>query len=112
MDPFPVIRVSGRLLETGSSISSFTIEGPKGARVAITCRGRSCPSARVTTTAPVKRLKQLERRYRAGTRLRIAVTQPGRIGKWTELTIRANRPPKRVDLCVAPDQSRPGRCPS
>ena len=109
--PFPVVRIEGLLASNGSIVTRFSIDGPKGARIVISCRGRSCPAARIATNAPVARLKRFERRLRAGTRLQVVITQPGRIGKWTRITIRANRAPKRVDRCIAPGRKRPEPCP-
>ena len=47
-----------------------------------------------------------------GTKLTIRVTKPGRIGKYTEIVIRANKAPWRRDRCLVPGSSRPRRCPS
>ena len=42
---------------------------------------------------------------RAGTRLRIFVTRPGTVGKYTRFTIRARSAPARVDACARPDST-------
>ena len=112
MDPVPVVRIRGRMTSNGVRITLLTVRAPKGARVTVVCRGRSCPAKRWATTAALKRIVKFQRRLRAGTRLTISVTKADRIGKHTTFLIRRGKAPKRVDRCVYPGARKPVRCPS
>jgi hypothetical protein len=109
--PFPIVRIRGRLTRTGARVTLLTVRAPRGARIAILCRGRSCPVRHLARTASLTRLRALQRHLRAGTRLDISVTKAGYIGKWTTIVIRRGRPPRRADRCVHPDGRRPAPCP-
>jgi hypothetical protein len=115
MSPFPVIRIVGRATGGGAVLRLFAVRNaPRGATVTVRCRGRGCPlrSRRRSMPAGRARLRPLERRLRAGVLIRIFVTQPGKIGKYTSFRIRRGRPPLRRDRCVAPGAAIPRRCPS
>jgi hypothetical protein len=108
LSPFPVVRLRGRLVRTGVVVNLLTVQVPAGARVTITCRGplRSCPRARYTRTTLVSarlRFRSYQRSMRAGTILRIYVTKPGFVGKYTRFTIRRNKAPTRGDSCATPN---------
>ncbi len=111
LDPFPVVRIRGRLTATGARVSLFTVRGPRGARTVVRCRGASCPVRRLVRSGARVRLRPLERYLRAGTRLEIRVTSPGRIGKWTRILIRRGAAPRRSDRCLVPGDPSPVRCP-
>jgi len=49
------------------------------------------------------RLRRFERRMRSGTILRIFVTKPGFVGKYTRFRIRSAGTPARRDACARPD---------
>jgi hypothetical protein len=111
--PFPSVRIRGVLTATGARVTLLTVTAPAPASIALECRGRSCPRqtwSRVSGRR-VTRLTAFERPLRAGTRLAISVTQPGRIGKHTNLRIRVGKPPLRRDRCLYPGTSRPEACP-
>jgi hypothetical protein len=115
LDPFPIVRIRGVLTPTGARVTLFTVRVPSDVRLEVRCRGTSCPVRRYTgrsTEPSLIRLRRLERRLRAGTRLAIKVTQRGRIGKWTTIEIRRGAPPKRADRCAYPDAKLPAPCPS
>ncbi|HVF78700.1 MAG TPA: hypothetical protein VNA28_10415 [Solirubrobacteraceae bacterium] len=109
LSPFPVVRLSGRIIKSGVVVTLLTVRAPSQSRIQITCRGPlgSCPRPRYTriSTRPLTRLRSFERRMRAGTRLRIFVTKPGQLGKYTRFTIRARNAPARVDACSRPDNT-------
>ena len=109
--PFPTVRIRGVLTSTGARVTLLTVTAPGPASIAVVCRGRSCPAHAWVRVSRVTRLSTFERRLRAGTRLAISVTQPGRIGKHTHLTIRAGKAPLRQDGCLYPGSSRPQACP-
>jgi len=112
ISPFPVVRVRGRLTRTGARVTLLTVRAPRGARISVRCRGRTCPRRRYATAAGVRRLRAFERTLRAGLRLEIRVTRPGFIGKHTLLRIRRGRAPLRRDRCLMPGSTRPTRCPA
>jgi hypothetical protein len=90
---------------------------PKGARIALTCRGRGCTS-RKTTRRTVKRELQkvvLHRafrraRLRFGTRLTLHITAAGTIGRTYTDVVKRGQLPVRTTVCRAPGQSRGRSC--
>lgn len=110
--PFPIVRIRGWLTRTGARVTLLTVRAPRGARIAAGCRGRDCPVRRLARTASSTRLRVLQRRLRADTRLDITVRKAGYIGKWTTIVIRRGRPPRRADRCVYPGARRPAPCPA
>jgi hypothetical protein len=109
--PFPVVRVRGFALAGGVRLSLLSVSRARPARVAISCSGPGCPMRTLALAASVRRARAFERFLPSGTRLAIRVTMPGRIGKYTSLTIGTRRAPTRVDRCLMPGASRPVRCP-
>jgi PKD repeat protein len=115
LNPFPIVTLRGRLVRGGARIEALLVSQlPTGSRVEVRCAGKGCPF-RSKVRKPKGRSHQvrfpeLARRLRAGIVLRVIVTQPGRIGKYTRFKIRPSGAPSRKDLCVAPSAKRPGRC--
>ena len=115
MRPFPIVRIVGRSTGSGARIKLLAVRSaPPGARVTVRCRGRGCPVRRprskyVRSTSV--RIRSFERRVRAGARIQVFVTQPGKLGKYTSFKIRRTRPPLRRDLCVTAVGAKPQRCP-
>ena len=88
------------------------LEGRHGARQ---CKGKGCPRGKASSTrsrGKAMRLRSLERRLWAGSRIRIYVTSKGKVGSYTTLLIRRAKLPSRKDLCLAPGTTRTMRCPS
>ena len=112
LDPFPTVRIRGRLTNTGARVTLLTVRAPRHVRIAVRCHGGSCPVRRLAVAAAVTRLRRFERVLRAGTRLEIQVTKHGYIGKWSVIRIRRGRPPARSDRCVFPGGRRAVRCPA
>jgi hypothetical protein len=111
MNPFPIVRIAGRFTSVGARIKLLVIDAPKGAKVSIRCHGGGCPFKKQVRPAALVRVKKLERVLRAGTTVKVYVTQRGVIGKYTRLKIRSGKPPARTDLCVPPESWHPIRCP-
>jgi len=126
LSPFPVVRIVGRLTRTGARIYRFSVRAPRGVRVRVACRGADCPTplgargARASTwsagtlvrsSRPVS-FRRLRRPLRAGVLLRVWVTSPDKIGKYTRVKIRKGKFPARRDLCLPPTTGRPIGCPT
>jgi hypothetical protein len=123
MSPFPIVRITGKVLRKGARIKRLTVRAPYGATVKVRCRGRGCPFHRSSRTlaragktkAPSKTIsiKRLERHtLRGGASIKVLVTRQGEIGKYTRFLIRRGKPPRRTDLCLAAGSTEPMECPS
>jgi hypothetical protein len=119
MRPAAVVRIRGWLTEAGAMISRLTVTAPRGVTISARCHGRSCPRRTLTRAAVVARpatrvtrLRPLEGRLRAGTRLEIRVTRAGFIGKHTVIRIRRDKAPARRDRCLYPGSRKPATCPA
>jgi PKD repeat protein len=121
LSSFPVVRVVGKATGSGVSIRRFTVEAPVGATVEVRCRGGGCPRrgqvrkvrARTKSPKPTRllRFRRFERRLKARAALRIFITKPGAIGKYTSFRVRKGKAPKRRDLCMLPGAKLPSPCP-
>jgi PKD repeat protein len=117
LNPFPIVRVAGRIGRAGTRFRVLSVNAPQGATVTVKCAGRGCPfkaSSRSATASRAIRIRKLEQRLlRSGASIRIYVTKPGVIGKFTRITIRRGKPPRRSDRCLMPDSNtKPVKCPS
>jgi PKD repeat protein len=117
LNPFPVVTLRGRLVRGGARIDGLVISQlPKDARVQVRCSGKGCPfkskTRRPRGKSRVVRFPELVRRLRAGVVLKVVVTQPGRLGKYTSFKIRKSGAPSRKDLCMVPGVKRPRGCTS
>lgn len=111
LDPFPVVRIRGVAVRRGARVDLISVRAPVGARIAVRCAGRGCPRKVLRMTARgMNRLRPYERFLRRGLQLTIRVTQPGVIGKYTRVEIRATRAPLRTDRCLAPGSRAPVDC--
>jgi PKD repeat protein len=109
------VRISSRPGKGSTVITRLGVRTRKGAMVRATCKGKGCPRPRATSTrsrGKTMRLRRLERRLWAGTRIRIYVTSKGKVGSYTTLLIRRAKLPSRKDLCLAPGTTRTMRCTS
>jgi PKD repeat protein len=122
LSSFPVVRMVGKATRNGARITRFTVEAPPGATVEVRCRGGGCPRPRQVRRASagpapqaraarLLRFRRFERRLKAGAAVRIFVTKPGTIGKYTSFRIRKGNSPKRRDLCILPGARLPSPCP-
>jgi hypothetical protein len=127
MSPFPVVRVSGIVRKRGVKLRLLSVTGPVGASVQLRCRGGGCPFRRYSRplerrtrsaagTAPSAgsvRIRRFSRRVlAAGAMLKVSVTAPDVIGKYTRLRVRKGRPPARLDRCMLPGRRASVPCPS
>jgi PKD repeat protein len=121
MNPFPLVRLAGRITSSGTRVRFLSVDAPRGAKVSIRCSGRGCPFAKnvrlagrgpQARAAKRVRVRSLERLLRPGVRVRIFVTAKDSIGKYTRFRIRRGKTPARADRCMNPGSWRPVRCPS
>ncbi len=115
MSPFPVVRLGSEVKPNGkTSIKRLTARAPKGANLTLTCSGKSCSfdSREATASAPTVRFGGFERALAPGTKLRLYITKPDVTGKFTRFSMRNDKPPKRIDRCVAGELTKSTRCPS
>jgi hypothetical protein len=111
--PFPIVRLVGRLTETGVRIRALLVRAPVCSRVTTRCRGRGCPFRKTTrfATRRAVRVRAIQgKRLRAGVRLEVLVSKRDRIGKFTRFEIRRDKPPRRVDRCLRFGATTPIRC--
>jgi hypothetical protein len=114
LTPFPIIRLRGAADKRGVRISLLSVRAPVAATVSIYCTGPSCPRRRVVITAgkALVRARKFEKRLlRNGTTLKIYVTKPGFVGKYTRFRLLKSRLPQRVDRCVTKPGTKPRPCP-
>ena len=117
LNPFPVVRLAGRITHTGVRITLLRVRSPRGSDVTVRCRGgrsRGCPFKSKTRTSPASRLvrfRRLERSLRPRIVLEVFVRRGDTIGKYTSFKIRRGKSPKRQDSCVMPGAEKPSECP-
>ena len=114
LSPFPIVRLRGRVDSRGARVTLLTVRAPAGSKVSVYCSGPSCPRRRVAVNAGLRlvRVRQFERRLRGGTILKVYVTKPGFIGKYTRFRFVNRRPPSRIDRCAVTPGTDPRNCPS
>jgi hypothetical protein len=119
MTPFPTVRIVGRDTRKGVRVRLLAVRAPREARIAITCRGRSCPLKTIravahggrSRTASV-RFHQLERFLPAPMVLELRISKAGEVGGYTRYQIRRGRLPLRRDSCLAAGGLAPIPCPT
>jgi hypothetical protein len=112
LTPFPVVRIAGRTSRHGVRIRLLSVDAPPGATVEVRCHGRSCPFQSRVRATNVVRMRDLEKRLRAGVKVRIYVTSATSIGKYTVFKIRRHEEPLRRDKCLMPGSLKPITCPA
>jgi PKD repeat protein len=127
LSPFPVVRVSGIVQRAGTRLRVLSVTAPVGATVRVRCAGRTCPFRRSTKVvkssarssaagapgAGIVKVRRFAHRLLAvGTAIKVFVTKPDAIGKYTRLRIRRAKFPARVDRCLPPANLVPFPCPS
>jgi hypothetical protein len=122
MTPFPVVRITGKASHRGARIKRLTVNAPYGATVTVRCRGRGCPfrikrrtvarAGRSSRPSRTIRIAKFERRLlRPGATVKVLVSKPHEIGKYTSFKIRRRKSPLRTDSCLQPGETKPISCP-
>ena len=112
IDPFPVVRISGRFTRKRTKFTRVLVNAPRGSRIRVNCKGRGCPYRRKAIAVKLVRVRKLQRSYRPNATIEIRVTQPQKIGKYTRVKTRKGKAPVRVDRCLMPGSTRPVACPT
>jgi PKD repeat protein len=113
LTPFPVVRLQGAVVRRGTRIRRLTVRAPKGSRVFVFCRGKRCPTKRLTKLANRRtlRFRALERVLPARSLVQVFVRRGDQIGKYTSFLMRRKKVPKRIDGCLLPSSPRAVTCP-
>ena len=112
IDPFPIVRISGRFAGKRTKLTRVTVRTPHGTRIQARCKGHGCPYKRKAVAATVISIRSLQRVYRPNAQIEIRVTEPDKIGKYTRIRTRRGKAPVRVDRCLMPGQTKPVTCPA
>jgi hypothetical protein len=112
INPFPIVRISGRFRGKRTKLTRVLVNAPRGARIRVTCKGRGCPYRRKAIAVRLIRVRALQRTYRPRATIEIRVTQPRKIGKYTRVQTRTGKAPLRIDRCLMPGKTRPVKCPT
>jgi hypothetical protein len=112
IDPFPVVRFSGRFTRKRTKLTRVFVNAPSGTRIRVSCAGRGCPYRRKAVAVKLVRIRKLQRSYRPNSTIEIRVTQPQKIGKYTRVKTRKGKAPLRIDRCLMPASTRPVPCPT
>jgi hypothetical protein len=126
MQPFPIVRIAGSVTSSGARLRLVSVQAPVGARVTVACRGPGCKTKSESKLATVSSkgknsrpagavllsFHRFERPLRAGAILRVLVSKPGEIGKYTSFVIRRHKLPIRKDACLGSASSKPIPCPT
>jgi hypothetical protein len=111
MTPFPRVRMEGRYRASTTWLTSVIVAAPRRAQIAIRCKGKGCPLVRRVVPARPRRLRSLERGYRAGSVLELRITLARTVGKYVKIIMRTGRAPSRRDACLQPGADEPVACP-
>lgn len=112
--PFPVVRLIGSVTKNGTLVKRLVVSAPPGSIVDVLCSGPGCSrrSQRrmLAGAARTLRFHRFERRLRPRAALRIYVSKPKTVGKYTRFWFRRHRAPARTDLCLQAGTNRTIRC--
>jgi hypothetical protein len=118
MNPFPIVRITGRTFAKRVRIRQLAVKAPAGARIRVRCHGR-CPVKPTSLPSPSRadrlkwvRVRRFERSFPAGAALEIRVSGNGEIGAFTRFAVRRRKLPVRSDSCLDAAGSRPISCPA
>lgn len=120
----PTVQMTATVGRTATRIRKLTINAPPASLVTVSCfgRGRGCPFRSIARSAGKRGLARaarvihvlrLRRRLlRPGAVVKVRITKPDTIGKFTRFRIRRGKVPRRTDRCLMPGSTAPVRCPA
>ena len=112
--PWPQIRIVGFAGGSRVRLDLLTVRNTQGNTVKVRCKGKGCPRKTAVSTraaTALVRVRWLERRLPAGTRLYVAVTRAGFIGRYERILLRRKKKPLRRTSCLYPGDPKPRKCP-
>jgi hypothetical protein len=120
VEPFPnlepVVKAAFKASKKGTLVRQLGVERvPAGGSVVVSCKGKGCPftsKAAVFSGAGSYLSEGLfkKKKLKVGTVITVTVTAPQYIGKVAQFTVRKNKQPSRVTLCLPPGASAPSPC--
>jgi hypothetical protein len=121
-DPFPLLdsRLGALFITIGGDtrFTDFAVKrGRRGSKIRLLCSGSGCEWKSRTIKVTRKRgTVNLMPRVRGlvlhpGAHFQVRITKPRTIGGVSRFVIRSGKPPSRLDRCLFPGRTRPGRCP-
>jgi PKD repeat protein len=112
----PTVRIRGTVSRRAVRVTRLTVNVAGGSTIVVRCSGSSCPyreaSTRSSSSRSVVRFRRFEKSMRFGTVIRILVTKPDRIGRYTRFRLVRGAGPQREDRCLRYGSERPVRCPA
>jgi PKD repeat protein len=111
--PWPKIRIVGFAGSKRIRLDLLTVKTLKGATIKVRCSGKGCPRRKAVSTRAndgLVRLRWLERRLRPGTHIYLAITYPGKIGRYERILLRKRKRPLRRMQCLWPGEPGPRAC--
>jgi len=98
----------------GIVVVGFSLKTPSKTSVAVTCKGRGCPGGtfrkRTRTKSATLSFPQLARGLRAGAKINIVFTKPGRLTGWDVITVKPGKTALR-EGCKIGRAKKQKRCP-
>ena len=90
---------------------------PRGARITLSCKGRGCPFKKPRRRTVARELQRItltrgfkKARLRFGTKLTLAITAAGTVGRTYTYTVKRGELPRKTTVCRAPGESRGRSC--
>ena len=111
--PLAVVKLQALVSAKGAvKLQHPTIEALRGSHVTVTCKGRKCPfkSIERIMIATSLRLKAIERTLRPPLMLTFKIKRPEQLGRYVRYKVRRNKPPVRIDSCLAQDTAKVRPC--
>jgi hypothetical protein len=121
-DPFAqlgaVVSNQWAIARTHARLLSLVIHNaPRGARIALTCKGRGCPIRRTRRRTVTRELQRVvlhrgfrKKRLRVGTRLRLRIIAAETVGRTYTYVVKRGELPSKTTVCRAPGESRGRSC--
>ena len=121
-DPFAqlgaVVSNQWAIARTNARLLSLVVRNaPKGARIALTCKGRGCPIRRTRRRTVSRELQRVvlhrgfrKARLRVGTRLRLTITAAETVGRTYTYVVKRGALPTKTTVCRAPGEARGRSC--
>jgi hypothetical protein len=105
------IQIRGSVDGRFTQVKRLLVQAPRGAKVAVKCMRKGCADhATKRGNGRKQRVKALEGRLRAGTKIVIAISKSGYLTQKTTFTTRRGKGPLRKDVCLEPGSRKGLSC--